>query len=188
MATRKLRGYSLVMKPDRSGGKTLKIYGVYEDEGGKACIQRVRDVDANFKEQIKNIFGSGVAAENVVPQETDKQIVNNNNLTDNNLPDNHEETEFFMNELKLLDDTNTENSSPNIKNPPEKINETNYNEPMDVSETKNNTTELAIATSVVNNSTTTPATLFRFSPTGGKTQKRLPKSKRSNVFSRRNNL
>jgi hypothetical protein len=60
-----------------------------------------------------------------------------------------------------------------------------YNEPTAISETKNNTTELAIATSVANNSTTTPPNVLSFIPTGGKTQKKFPKRKRSIVFSRR---
>ena len=60
MATRKMRGYSLVMKPDGSSGKkTLKIYEVYEDDGGKACIQRVKEVNDKFKKQIREILGSG---------------------------------------------------------------------------------------------------------------------------------
>ena len=57
-----LKGYSLVMKPVGSGAKTLKIYGVYEDVGGKACIQRVSEVDENFKNKIKEILGSGGVA------------------------------------------------------------------------------------------------------------------------------
>ena len=56
MAT--LRGYSLVMKPNRidGGKKTLKIYGVYEDNGGKACIQRVKEVNDDFKKKIREIL------------------------------------------------------------------------------------------------------------------------------------
>ena len=80
MDTRKMRGYSLVMKPDGSGrGKTLKIYGVYEDEGGKACIQRVSDVDEKFKEQIRKILaGKGVVEKGVVAGPVPENVVAEN--------------------------------------------------------------------------------------------------------------
>ena len=75
-----LRGYSLVMKPNRidSGKKTLKIYGVYEDNGGKACIQRVSEVENTFKEQIIKILGSGAAEKKVVKNEgnVDENTIN----------------------------------------------------------------------------------------------------------------
>jgi ribosomal protein L36 len=54
------------MKPDRNG-KTLKIYEVYEDKGGKACIQRVSEVDENFKKKIREILGSGAMEKVDVP-------------------------------------------------------------------------------------------------------------------------
>jgi hypothetical protein len=86
MATQKLRGYSLVMKPDRSSsGKTLKIYGVYEDVGGKACIQRVKEVDENFKNKIRDILaaGKGVAEKKVVVPGDDEYIENQYNNFEN---------------------------------------------------------------------------------------------------------
>ena len=172
-ATRKMRGYSLVMKPDRSSGKkTLKIYGVYEDDGGKACIQRVKEVNNDFKDKIREILAAGGIPENERNVEKVGNVVpvNEGKNLENELQ-NFDETEKGANidlpnsvqtqnishsqkEFKLLNDEDTtDNIKPNFSN---------------------NTTELAIATALEN---------IRILPdNGGKTQKRLPKRKRS-IFS-----
>jgi len=127
MATRKLRGYSLVMKPDRSsGGKTLKIYGVYEDVGGKACIQRVSEVDENFKKKIRELLEGEVVPDKevVVPGPGNGVVVpvKGNEIGANiNSPGNND---FYNNEFNLLNndytvDNITPKISSNIQTPPE---------------------------------------------------------------------
>jgi hypothetical protein len=94
------------MKPDGSGVKTLKIYGVYEDNGGKACIQRVRDVDEKFKEQIRKILGSGVVADKevVVPVPEKNVVPVPGNEIGTNSTDNKSDISFYEKEFNLLNE------------------------------------------------------------------------------------